>query len=162
MGKCYGAWRSEGGRDDPLVLFPDVNECTSGQNQCHQSTHCINKMGGYSCICRRGWKPAPGSPNGPVNTVCEDVDECSSGQHQCHSSAICKNIPGSYKCRCPPGWIAIPRDKPNNTVCQGTLPSHPDSMPCKCTLRLLNYSPVSTEPHFPTWTLLPTAHSQVS
>ncbi|XP_063134186.1 adhesion G protein-coupled receptor E5 isoform X6 [Rattus norvegicus] len=112
----------------------DVNECTSGQNQCHQSTHCINKMGGYSCICRRGWKPAPGSPNGPVNTVCEDVDECSSGQHQCHSSAICKNIPGSYKCRCPPGWIAIPRDKPNNTVCQ--------------------------EPHFPTWTLLPTAHSQ--
>lgn len=63
-----------GGRDDPLVLFPDVNECTSGQNYCHQSTHCVNKLGTYACICRQGWKPVLGSPNGPTNTMCEGPD----------------------------------------------------------------------------------------
>ncbi|XP_031196395.1 CD97 antigen isoform X2 [Mastomys coucha] len=113
----------------------DVNECTSGQNRCHNSTHCINKLGGYSCICRPGWKPAPGSPNGPVSTVCEDVDECSSGQHKCHSSTTCKNIPGSYRCRCRPGWkLTSGSHGGPDTICQ--------------------------EPPFPTWTLLPTAHSQ--
>uniref|UniRef100_Q9Z0M6-3 Isoform 3 of Adhesion G protein-coupled receptor E5 n=1 Tax=Mus musculus TaxID=10090 RepID=Q9Z0M6-3 len=113
----------------------DVNECISGQNHCHQSTHCINKLGGYSCICRQGWKPVPGSPNGPVSTVCEDVDECSSGQHQCHNSTVCKNTVGSYKCHCRPGW------KPTSGSLRG-----PDT--------------ICQEPPFPTWTLLPTAHSQ--
>lgn len=45
------------------------------------------------------------------------------------------------------------------------VPAPATQTPCptsKCILRLLNYSPVSTEPPFPTWTLLPTAHSQVS
>uniref|UniRef100_A0A8C7AN27 Adhesion G protein-coupled receptor E5 n=1 Tax=Neovison vison TaxID=452646 RepID=A0A8C7AN27_NEOVI len=49
----------------------DVNECTSGQNPCHSSTHCLNNIGSYKCRCRPGWKPVLGSPNGPNNTVCE-------------------------------------------------------------------------------------------
>ncbi|XP_021487925.1 adhesion G protein-coupled receptor E5 isoform X2 [Meriones unguiculatus] len=114
----------------------DVNECTSGQNLCHQSTHCINKLGNYSCICRHGWKPVLGSPNGPIDTKCEDVDECSSGQHQCHHSTICINTLGSYKCRCRPGWKPLSKhaNRPRDTKCQ--------------------------EADFPTWTLLPTVHSQ--
>ncbi|XP_012981775.1 adhesion G protein-coupled receptor E5 isoform X1 [Mesocricetus auratus] len=117
-------------------ISKDVNECTSGQNHCHPSTHCINKLGSYSCVCRQGWKPAFGSPNGPINTVCEDIDECSSRQHQCHNSTICSNTLGSYKCRCRPGWKPIPGSfsGPKNTMCQ--------------------------EPPLPTWTLLPTAQSQ--
>ena len=59
----------EGG-PDALALSSDVDECTSGQN-CHSSTRCINSKGSYKCRCRRGWKPVPGSPNGPNNTVCE-------------------------------------------------------------------------------------------
>ncbi|XP_053766435.1 adhesion G protein-coupled receptor E2-like [Desmodus rotundus] len=51
----------------------DVDECTSGQNSCHNSTHCLNIQGSYECRCRRGWKPVPGSPNGPNNTVCEEI-----------------------------------------------------------------------------------------
>lgn len=95
--------------------------------------------------------------------VSPDVNECTSGQHQCHSSTVCKNTRGSYECHCRPGWkqISGSHSEPKNTICQGTCPSHPDSMPRKCTLRLLNYSPVPTEPPFPTWTLLPTAPSQV-
>ncbi|KAM6148692.1 adhesion G protein-coupled receptor E5 isoform 2-T2 [Erethizon dorsatum] len=101
----------------------DVNECTSGQNPCHSSTHCINTAGSYVCRCRRGWKPVPGSPNGPNNTVCEDVDECSTGQHQCHNSTVCVNTLGSYRCRCRPGWKPIPgfRNGPKNTTCKEIL-----------------------------------------
>ncbi|XP_051050879.1 adhesion G protein-coupled receptor E5 isoform X4 [Phodopus roborovskii] len=114
----------------------DVNECTSGQSHCHPSTHCINKLGHYCCICRQGWKPVLGSPNGPISTMCEDIDECSSGQHQCHNSTICINVPGSYKCHCRPGWKPISWSLlgPKSIICQ--------------------------EPHFLTWTLLPTAQSQ--
>ncbi|CAK7293004.1 Adhesion G protein-coupled receptor E5 [Vulpes lagopus] len=98
----------------------DVNECTSGQNPCHNSTHCLNNIGGYECRCRPGWKPVPGSPNGPSNTVCEDVDECSSGKHTCHYSTVCVNTVGSYKCRCRRGWKPKPgfQDKQLNTTCE--------------------------------------------
>nr|XP_044995348.1 LOW QUALITY PROTEIN: adhesion G protein-coupled receptor E2-like [Jaculus jaculus] len=97
----------------------DVNECTSGRSLCHNSTHCINSVGGYQCLCRPGWKPVAGSPNGPPNTECEDVDECSSGQHQCHNSTVCSNTRGSYKCHCRPGWEPVPetRSGPKNTRC---------------------------------------------
>ncbi|XP_045406757.1 adhesion G protein-coupled receptor E5 isoform X2 [Lemur catta] len=100
----------------------DVNECTSGHNLCHSSTHCLNKAGSYECQCRPGWRPVPGSPNGPADTVCEDVDECGSGQHRCHTSTVCINTVGSYKCRCRPGWKPKP-GLPNNqniTVCEET------------------------------------------
>ncbi|XP_006993132.3 adhesion G protein-coupled receptor E5 isoform X3 [Peromyscus maniculatus bairdii] len=113
-GKKYFANKSEN-------TCRDVDECTSGLNHCHPSTHCINKLGSYSCICRQGWKPVLGSPNGPINTVCEDVNECSSGQHECHSSTICINTWGSYKCRCRPGWkpTSGSLNGPKNTTCQG-------------------------------------------
>ncbi|XP_070270062.1 adhesion G protein-coupled receptor E2-like [Myotis yumanensis] len=51
----------------------DVDECTSGQNSCHKSTQCHNTKGSYECRCSPGWKPIPGSPNGPNNTVCEEI-----------------------------------------------------------------------------------------
>ena len=54
-----------------LWLSSDVNESTSGQNPCHNSTHCLKNIGGYECHCHLGWKPVPGSPNGPKSTVCE-------------------------------------------------------------------------------------------
>ncbi|XP_075857559.1 adhesion G protein-coupled receptor E5 isoform X2 [Microcebus murinus] len=100
----------------------DVDECALGQHQCHNSTHCLNKVGGYECWCRPGWRPVPGSPDGPTDTVCADVDECSSGQHRCHPSTFCVNAVGSYRCRCRPGWRPKP-GVPNNqniTVCEET------------------------------------------
>nr|XP_006255343.2 adhesion G protein-coupled receptor E5 isoform X3 [Rattus norvegicus] len=137
--KCKPGFNSsspDGLITNPAQSCEDINECIQTDNLCGPYAMCMNSEGSYYCVCNLGYKLLSGAEsftNKSENT-CQDVDECSSGQHQCHSSAICKNIPGSYKCRCPPGWIAIPRDKPNNTVCQ--------------------------EPHFPTWTLLPTAHSQ--
>nr|XP_024642534.1 adhesion G protein-coupled receptor E2 isoform X3 [Macaca nemestrina] len=113
-----------------------VNECTSGQNPCHSSTHCLNNVGSYQCRCRPGWQPIPGSPNGPNNTICEDVDECSSGLHQCDSSTICFNTVGSYTCRCRPGW------EPKHGI-----PNNQKDTVCK-------------DMHFPTWTPPPGVHSQ--
>ncbi|XP_059552644.1 adhesion G protein-coupled receptor E2-like [Myotis daubentonii] len=51
----------------------DVDECTSGEHSCHNSTQCNNTKGSYECRCRPGWNPVPGSPNGPNNTVCEEI-----------------------------------------------------------------------------------------
>ncbi|XP_070273100.1 adhesion G protein-coupled receptor E2-like [Myotis yumanensis] len=98
----------------------DVDECILGQNSCHKSAQCHNTEGSYECRCSPGWKPIPGSPNGPNNTVCEDVDECTSGQNSCHKSAQCHNTKGSYECRCRPGWKPIPGSPngPHNTVCE--------------------------------------------
>ncbi|KAF4008128.1 hypothetical protein G4228_019761 [Cervus hanglu yarkandensis] len=98
----------------------DVNECTSGRNPCHNSTHCLNFMGSFECRCRPGWKPIAGSPNGPNNTVCEDVDECSSGKHRCHKSTVCVNTVGSHTCHCHQGWVPKSgfRDKQMTTICE--------------------------------------------
>nr|XP_004472552.2 adhesion G protein-coupled receptor E2 [Dasypus novemcinctus] len=97
----------------------DVNECTSERTPCHSSAHCLNKVGGYQCRCRPGWKPAPGSPHGPNTTVCEDEDECSSGKHRCHESTYCVNTIGAYVCRCRRGWVPKPGclNNQNTTVC---------------------------------------------
>ncbi|XP_006874388.1 PREDICTED: EGF-like module-containing mucin-like hormone receptor-like 2 [Chrysochloris asiatica] len=58
------------------------------ENTCQDTTtHCLNIVGGYKCVCRHGWKPKPGSPHGPNNTVCEeDMSKYSSGQHEIFSS----------------------------------------------------------------------------
>ncbi|XP_023619731.1 CD97 antigen isoform X2 [Myotis lucifugus] len=103
----------------------DVNECTSGRKPCHKTTHCLNNVGSYKCRCRPGWKPIPGSPNGPNNTVCEDVNECTSGEHSCHKSTQCNNTKGSYECLCRPGWKLVPGSPsgPHNTVCEEIFPT---------------------------------------
>ncbi|XP_077893504.1 adhesion G protein-coupled receptor E5 isoform X5 [Ictidomys tridecemlineatus] len=49
----------------------DVDECSSGQHQCHQSTICTNTLGSYQCHCRPGWELIPGSVNGRNSTICK-------------------------------------------------------------------------------------------
>ncbi|KAM6148693.1 adhesion G protein-coupled receptor E5 isoform 3-T3 [Erethizon dorsatum] len=51
----------------------DVDECSTGQHQCHNSTVCVNTLGSYRCRCRPGWKPIPGFRNGPKNTTCKEI-----------------------------------------------------------------------------------------
>ncbi|KAM5189910.1 adhesion G protein-coupled receptor E5 isoform 4-T4 [Callospermophilus lateralis] len=49
----------------------DVDECSSGQHQCHQSTICTNTLGSYQCHCRPGWELIPGSVNDQNSTICK-------------------------------------------------------------------------------------------
>uniref|UniRef100_A0A9L0S4W8 Adhesion G protein-coupled receptor E2 n=1 Tax=Equus caballus TaxID=9796 RepID=A0A9L0S4W8_HORSE len=61
-------------RNESENTCQDVNECASGHNPCHSSTHCLSVLGSYKCCCRPGWKPVPGSPKGPDSTVCAGPD----------------------------------------------------------------------------------------
>ncbi|XP_008060842.1 adhesion G protein-coupled receptor E2-like, partial [Carlito syrichta] len=56
-----------------FLISPDVDECSSGQHQCHNSTHCINVMGSYQCHCHRGWVAKSRHLNGLISTVCEEI-----------------------------------------------------------------------------------------
>ena len=80
LGNEYG--KKEGHQEDrgltglrqsltPSFLPPDVDECSSGWHQCHNSTVCINTVGSYRCHCRQGWEPKPGFQDKQRNTICK-------------------------------------------------------------------------------------------
>ena len=37
------------------VLYPDIDECSTGVNSCSQNAHCTNKNGSYACECDSGF-----------------------------------------------------------------------------------------------------------
>lgn len=51
----------------------DVDECSSGEHQCDNSTSCVNTLGSYKCCCPRGWVPKPGFQNSQKTTQCEKI-----------------------------------------------------------------------------------------
>ncbi|XP_032481381.1 CD97 antigen isoform X4 [Phocoena sinus] len=51
----------------------DMDECSSGQHQCHNSTICVNTVGSYTCHCRQGWVPKPGFQDKQMGTICEEI-----------------------------------------------------------------------------------------
>ncbi|XP_034513058.1 adhesion G protein-coupled receptor E2 [Ailuropoda melanoleuca] len=51
----------------------DVDECSSGKHQCHNSTHCINVKGSYRCYCHHDWVARSKPLRGLNLTICEEV-----------------------------------------------------------------------------------------
>ncbi|VTJ88548.1 Hypothetical predicted protein [Marmota monax] len=71
---CTGQVWGAPGLAHALIWHPphkDVDECSSGQHQCHQSTICTNTLGSYQCHCHPGWELIPGSVNGRNSTICK-------------------------------------------------------------------------------------------
>ncbi|XP_023500958.1 adhesion G protein-coupled receptor E2 [Equus caballus] len=60
-------------RNESENTCQDVDECSSGQYQCHNSTVCVNTAGSYRCRCHPGWTPLPGLRDNQNTTVCEEV-----------------------------------------------------------------------------------------
>ncbi|XP_044608470.2 adhesion G protein-coupled receptor E2-like isoform X1 [Equus asinus] len=60
-------------RNESENTCQDVDECSSRQHPCHNSTACINTVGSYRCRCRRGWTPLPGFRDNQNTTVCEEM-----------------------------------------------------------------------------------------
>ncbi|XP_014596946.2 adhesion G protein-coupled receptor E2 isoform X2 [Equus caballus] len=60
-------------RNESENTCQDVDECSSRQHRCHNSTACINTVGSYRCRCRRGWTPLPGFQDNQNTTVCEEM-----------------------------------------------------------------------------------------
>ncbi|XP_069858260.1 adhesion G protein-coupled receptor E2-like isoform X3 [Dipodomys merriami] len=63
---------------EELITSPDgscddVDECRSGQHQCHSSAVCVNTVGSYRCRCPPGWRPLPGPSGDPRRTACAEV-----------------------------------------------------------------------------------------
>eukprot|EP00058_Branchiostoma_floridae_P012266 XP_002597754.1 hypothetical protein BRAFLDRAFT_77344 [Branchiostoma floridae] len=116
----------------PLTsLTTDINECTT-RKPC-QHGRCVNKAGGYICICSPGWtgqdchqdinecttrKPCQHGrcvnkdsgykctcSNGWSGQNCQqDINECT--KHPCQHGR-CVNKDGGYKCTCSPGWTGL-------------------------------------------------------
>lgn len=80
----------------------DNNECADPSvNKCEQV--CINKIGGFSCACKPGFKL------NKDGRTCSDIDECLSKPCGCVKNdkvcqSTCVNTVGSYQCKCPKGY----------------------------------------------------------
>lgn len=72
----------------------DVDECAApGNGGCAHL--CENAPGSRRCLCRAGFAPDPGDPDG---AACVDFDECAEDANSCQQT--CANSPGSYSCGC--------------------------------------------------------------
>jgi hypothetical protein len=74
----------------------DINECTTGTDNCNDNAECSNTIGSFECECNNGYE------GDGVN--CVDIDECTDGLDNCHTEATCTNSPGSFECECSEGY----------------------------------------------------------
>ena len=75
----------------------DIDECTTGDDNCDQNATCTNTIGAFTCACNAGY-------NGDGAT-CEDINECSDDElNDCDDNANCDNSDGDYTCSCKDGY----------------------------------------------------------
>lgn len=82
--------------DAGLATCVDVNECTSGANNCSSDATCTNTAGGFTCTCNPGYAGS--------GQMCADIDECMTGTAMCDANATCTNTPGAFGCACNAGY----------------------------------------------------------
>ena len=98
-----------------MLLFLDIDECSSDQNNCSVNSICTNTIGSYQCSCFSGYRDEGMGyvctglalmmhqhfvllPNSPFL----EIDECL--RDPCDSNATCTNTAGSYICECNTGF----------------------------------------------------------
>ncbi|XP_051950032.1 hemicentin-1 [Xyrauchen texanus] len=77
----------------------DIDECQDGSHMCRYSQICQNTIGGYGCVCPRGYRSQG------MGRPCLDIDECAQVPSPC--AFQCRNVPGSFRCMCPPGTVLL-------------------------------------------------------
>uniref|UniRef100_A0A4D5RTH0 Putative lipophorin receptor n=1 Tax=Ixodes scapularis TaxID=6945 RepID=A0A4D5RTH0_IXOSC len=93
--QCNVGYETLHGRGQ-LPICVDVNECTSGQHNCHVHAECMNLEGSFACRCR------PGYNGDGVN--CQGEPTCAS--LRCDPAAECvqPSPDQAPQCRCPAGF----------------------------------------------------------
>lgn len=95
----------------------DINECSSGTDNCHYNAVCFDSDGSFTCICPEGYE-------GDGVAECEsekivavifanfdqwvfsvvilslDVNECERGIANCSENANCTDTQGNFTCTC--------------------------------------------------------------
>ena len=101
-------------------IMVDINECELsteelvklgfGEEICSVMQECVNKPGGYECVCKAGFSEDPETSN------CVDVDECMNPS-TCEGlpNTVCHNNDGSYTCDCKVGYSTGFGDQSGNT-----------------------------------------------
>lgn len=95
---------------------------------CRYTQICQNTVGGYGCVCPRGYRTqGVGLPCLGMTLLCliyfathqryyhlrtdwallyfPDIDECLQTPNPC--AYQCRNVPGSFRCQCPPGTVLL-------------------------------------------------------
>ena len=42
-------------KQNKLLFHIDIDECISGDHDCNSNNYCVNKVGGYKCVCDNGY-----------------------------------------------------------------------------------------------------------
>ncbi|XP_019645250.1 PREDICTED: fibroblast growth factor receptor-like [Branchiostoma belcheri] len=74
----------------------DIDECTTGTDNCDIQATCTNTVGSHNCTCNTGYTGD--------GVTCSDINECTAGTNNCHTQATCTNTDGSYICTCDTGY----------------------------------------------------------
>lgn len=105
----------------------NVQDCVPGA--CHNNGTCIDKVGGYDCLC----------PPGFVGSRCEgDINECLSSPCSSQGTLNCIQMVNGYSCNCKPGYMSqhceIKVDFCASSPCQngGFCSARGDSHHCSC------------------------------
>ncbi|KAG7174672.1 Fibrillin-2-like 3, partial [Homarus americanus] len=88
----------------------DIDECSTGLDDCSVTERCMNTLGSYICRLRR--RCSAGYVPDPTTGECKDVDECTAGVASCLPGQICFNTEGAFECRveCQDGFRYDPLD----------------------------------------------------
>lgn len=104
----------------------DINECEINPNLCMNGGTCENKIGGYHCKCRDGYK---GEKCAEISDICRAKPPCNQG--------TCKSIngmPTSYICECPSSHIGKNCEKKRDCMneCHGQHSHCVNNITCAC------------------------------
>lgn len=70
-------------------MSPDVDECSSGRHQCHNSTYCVNVRESYRCYCPHDWVTRSNNLN---TTICKGMWSLHIQMHAHISTHMCTHI----------------------------------------------------------------------